>query len=259
MEEKYKNDGPLSPDGKTPWWQLEKEPGTKRKFGGERRVSAFLYFELKEGDSFTMRQLREAVGISGEPESAEHLNRRMRRLRDHGWVIDSHNDDRSLGTDTYRLQKKGRRYWLGERSTQQKVSAKTRRLVFERDGNTCVVCGVRAGDPYPEDPGVRARMTVGHRVPAGRLGGARVDDLQAECSRCNETVRDIVRNPERIDEVKPSIKGLKKKDLQELEEWLSAGGRSRTLVEDLYTRIRRLSAPEQEEALRYVKQTLGQK
>src|SRR5699024_202328 len=149
-------------------------------------VAAYLWFTKQEGDSFTMRELREALGEPGQPEDAEHLNRRMRSLRPQGWRIDSYKDRHGQAADSYLLGKKGERTWLGEHREIDAASAAVRRLVLDRDGNRCVICGVGAGEPYPEEPDSRARMTIGHRRAGARLADASPDNLQTECARCNE-------------------------------------------------------------------------
>ena len=56
----------LNPDsplyGGIPVWKLETWPGTKRHFGGEPKLAAWLYFNVHVGGEFTMRDLREALG-----------------------------------------------------------------------------------------------------------------------------------------------------------------------------------------------------
>lgn len=62
--------------------------------------------------------------------------------------------------------------------------SRTRRRLFERDGRRCKVCGVEVylevgtGDP-------QRLATVGHIVPRA-FGGTRYhDNIQLECSKCN--------------------------------------------------------------------------
>ena len=62
-------DDSLAPCG-TPWWQLTRTPGMRRRFGGEKRIAAYLYFNVEVGETFTMRQLRESLGTDGVAESA---------------------------------------------------------------------------------------------------------------------------------------------------------------------------------------------
>lgn len=137
-----------------------------QKFGGEKRIAAYLKFNVPLGATFTMRDLRTAIApAKGRAEDAEQLNRRLRNLRPDGWVITSYKDDRSLPANTYRLDAAGTRVRLSERMERDAISAKVRRQVLERDSHACQVCGIAQGEEYDEYPGRSARMTIGHRVP----------------------------------------------------------------------------------------------
>jgi 5-methylcytosine-specific restriction endonuclease McrA len=130
--------------------------------------------------------------------------------------------------------------------------------VFERDHHTCVVCGEIAGEHYDDRPnGSTVRLTVGHRVPGERLGGASLDDLQTECARCNEPVRDLVPNPETFEEVLPAVRSLRSADLKLLQSWLAAGRRSRREVDIVFGRVRRLNQHERRRMLDRIALMLG--
>lgn len=238
-----------APDG-TLWWELKVWPSTKRTFGGEPRICAWLWFNKEVGDTFTMRELREELG-GDIAENAEHFNRRLRTLRACGWQIPTNRDDPSIPRNSYRLDRKGRRIWLkGESRDRNAVSAKARRQVFERDGYRCVVCGTGSGESYPGEPGTKARLTIGHRVPQERLRGRGIqddiDNLRTECSRCNEPVRDVMPDPERYDEVLAEVRGLKAADRRLLLVWLTREERSRSSLDQAYDRARKLSHSERE-------------
>ncbi len=243
------NDESRAPDG-TPWWELSVQPGTKAKrFGQERRLAAWLWFSKSVGDTFTMRELRAALGPD-IAEDAEHLNRRLRELRKCDWSIPSQRIDGTLAPDEYRLERKGARLWIdGERAKHTKFapSLRIRRLVMDQDGSRCRICALGADDTYPED-GEPVRLTIGHLVPQERLKsrGAR-DDLsnwRTECSRCNETVRDEIPDPERLDEVLAGLKRLTSNEARELLNWVRKGERPRSRVDQAYDRARRLSSPD---------------
>ncbi len=131
--------------GDIAWWKLRVAPGTNRRFGGEKRLAAYLYFNVPVGGTFTMRQLREALGEEDTPEQAEHLNRRLRNLKPQGWRFTSYKDQYGQAMDEYVLQEKGNKLWLGETTKRSNISAALKRQVYERDHNRCVICGVGAG------------------------------------------------------------------------------------------------------------------
>ena len=253
----YATDGPEAPDG-TPWWLLKITPGTRKSpYGGEKRISAYLNFNLELGEKFTMRQLREEMGTDGVAENAEHFNRRLRNLRPDRWVITSYKDDRGLAQDCYRLDAIGTRVWLGERTRRDKVSGPTQKSVMERDGRRCVICGVGAGESYPGEPDSVARMTIGHRIPGQRRGGASPDDLQTECARHNETARDLLPDPEEFDEVLPAVRALRRDELRQMRTWLVNGRRSRSKLDLAYDRVLKLRPSEQEKMIEKLSDMVG--
>ncbi|MFD9784665.1 HNH endonuclease [[Kitasatospora] papulosa] len=257
------NDDSTAPDG-TPWWELSIQPGTKAKrFGQERRLAAWLWFRKDVGNTFTMRELRAALGPD-IAEDAEHLNRRLRELRKCDWVIPSQRGDGTLAPDEYRLQRRGARLWLdGERAKHKRFapSLRIRRLVFDQDGSRCRICGLGADDIYPEDRDP-VRLTIGHLVPQERLKtrGTR-DDLsnwRTECFRCNETVRDEIPDPERLDEVLAGLKRLTSSEAGELLNWVRKGERARSRVDQAYDRARRLSAPDRAAVIDHLAKRVGE-
>src|SRR5690606_1956272 len=197
-----------SPDGVL-WWELRYWPGTRRRFGDEQKTAAWLAFNVTEGETFTMRTLRQALGEDPDtPNSAEHLNRRLRNLRPDGWVVPSNKDDRTLPVGTYRLERKGWHPGLGPRPKREGISDSKRRRVFDRDSSRCVICGVGRGEPYPDKPETKAVLTVGHRVPRELGGSTDLDNLQTECKRCNEPVRQEMGVPETLSALLPEVRRL---------------------------------------------------
>jgi 5-methylcytosine-specific restriction endonuclease McrA len=192
-----------------------------------------------------MPELRDALGDGVVPNEAEHLNRRLRKLRENGWKLPTNKDDRSIPTGTYRVDSVGWYPGEGERPPSNSVSLGDRRRVFERDQWRCVVCGVGSNEPYPSDPATLATLTVGHRIP-NALGGSSKDinNLQTECARCNEPVREALRSPETLDQLRPDLINLSRDEARKLESWVLAGRRGRDKVDATYDRIRPLSASE---------------
>src|SRR5437016_3295000 len=102
-----------SPSGET-WWKLTYWPGKTQRFGVEPKLAAWLNFNAKVGDIFTMRQLRQALGTTAGPNTQEHFNRRLRSLRKYGWIVLSSRDAGNLKSDEYRLEQVGAPIWLGK-------------------------------------------------------------------------------------------------------------------------------------------------
>lgn len=246
-------DNPASYDG-VPVWRLPTWPGTTRKMGDLAKVAAYLYFNVEVGGTFSMREIR-----SGLRSDAEHLNRRLRDLKKQDWDFASYKDQAGQEMSEYVLRKKGKRLWLGEKNEHQSISAAVRREVLERDLNRCVVCGIGAGEPYDGEPDTRARLTIGHRTAGARLGGVSMDNLQAECSRCNEPVNDTPPNPETFGEVMSVVSKLKNTERESLLQWLDSGYRHRNRVDVAYDRVRRLSPSEKTEIAEYLRAATQQK
>ena len=230
----------LSPSGEI-WWEVG---------GTAKRIAAYLWFNVKVGETFTMAEVRKATHTEQQTQS----DRRLRELRVQGWGITSYKDDGALSMNTYCLEKRGQRLWLGDRIERDVLSNKLRRQILDRDNSTCVVCGVAAGDEYSDLPGTKARMTIGHRVPNQRLGEATLDNLQLECSRCNETIRNLLNDPETLEDIIPSIRVLSREQLTQLQRWLANGRREQTDVDIVYARARRLNPQGYSRLLEYLAQ-----
>lgn len=249
----------FSPDG-TLWWRLKMTPGMNRRFGDERKIAAYLACHVGKNGLFTMRGLRAALGEDTIPNDAEHLNRRLRnlRLRD-GWEIPSAKDDGNLAHDEYQVRVIGWHPGTGEpRPKNDAPSEATRRKVFARDKSVCQVCFTPGGEPYADMPEKVARPTLGHRVPGKRLDSrATVDELQTECARCNETVRDELFDPITLPEIMPTVRNLPRQDKVTLLRWMEAGRRSPSRAEQTYADLRRLSPIEQQDAVDVLRRMVG--
>ena len=233
-------------DGESPdaieWWRLEHYPGSKRAHGVERRIASYLYRNVAVGDTVTTDELRRKITIDGKRNEDEHFQRRLRELRKDGWILPTQKELASLGPEEYLVQSKGWAPELGARGKKKAISNSVRNAVFARDGFTCQLCGERAGDVYADDPMNTVRLTVGHIVAQAHGGGNAMDNLRAECSRCNETKRDEGQAPEHVEHIWSSAVNLPLKDKKVLLSWLLAGARPRDKVEQIYVRTRLLSS-----------------
>jgi len=108
--------------------------------------------------------------------------RRVRELRsEFGYQILTDKDRHDLKPGQYLLE-------TDERLpvTPRNISKETRAFVLERDGHTCQLCGMAAGDPDPFDPTRVVRLTLGHIVEKSKGGVDTPDNLRAVCNNCNE-------------------------------------------------------------------------
>lgn len=243
--------------GGTLWWEVKNIGG--RVHGDERRMAAWLAFNAVVGSTFTMKDLREALGVDDQPNVAEHLNRRLRRLRQDGWVIYANKDDRSLAPGIYRLERIGWHPGLGKRPKSGSISQGLRRRVFERDGRRCVVCGIGSNEPYSDTDPSRAVLTIGHRTARDQRGSSTdINNLQTECKRCNEPVRHELGTPETIEQIWVEVRRLRTPELSALLSWVRENRRQRSRLDEVYDRVRKLSLSEREEFAKSLADMLGE-
>jgi len=231
------------------WWHLDFWPGKRQSFGDEPKLAAWLNFNAKVGDIFTMRQLRAALADSAGPNTHGQFDRRFRNLRKYGWIVHSSRDDANLRQDEYRMVQIGASIWLGKSKYggSKPVSEKTRRQVFYRDGNRCLLCGVGSGEPYPDEPNRIARLTVGHFVADSLRGPNDPANLRTECSRCNEPVKEQAQRSESAAEIWPKIRDLSRPDKFRLLTWIENGYRERDEIDRLFDQVRILPAVQRAE------------
>ena len=66
------------------------------------------------------------------------------------------------------------------------ISKETRAWVLERNGYTCQMCGVAAGDSDPFNVNRTVRLTMGHIRDKSIGGDDSPQNLRAVCTNCNE-------------------------------------------------------------------------
>jgi len=108
--------------------------------------------------------------------------RRVRELRnEEGYQILSHKDRVSLKPGQYLLETVVR-----VPAFKREISKETRAWVLERNGYTCQMCGVAAGDPDPLGGSRPVRLTMGHIKDKSKGGDDTPQNLRAICTNCNE-------------------------------------------------------------------------
>jgi hypothetical protein len=126
---------------------------------------------------------------------ASEWGRRVRELRDEqGYQILSHKDLASLKPGQY-LLRTAKRLPAFKRG----ISKETRAWVYERNGYTCQMCGVAAGDPDPLGGTRTVRLTLGHIVDKSKGGEDTPQNLRAVCTSCNEGLQNTaLPKPDRV-------------------------------------------------------------
>ena len=152
-----------------------------RRTSSKRRILDFFLGNL--GAVLSSADIQAASG------GAVEWARRLRELRAEGWLILTNNDRAGLKPGEYVLEDPTPPAYNFERS----ISARLRAQVLERNGYTCQMCGIGAGDPM--DDGRPARLHVGHIVDRSHDGRDELSNLRALCSTCNQGAKNLVQEP----------------------------------------------------------------
>jgi len=146
---------------------------TKRK-GSKQKILE--YFMNNVGKVLESRDIRDASG------GAVEWARRVRELRnEEGYQILSHKDRASLKPNQYIMETTARLP-----AFKREVSKETRAYVLERNGYTCQMCGMAAGDLDPFNSERTVRLTIGHIIDKSKGGDDSPQNLRAVCTNCNE-------------------------------------------------------------------------
>lgn len=134
------------------------------------------YFLANIGKVLDSKQIQRVSG------GAVEWARRVRELRDEeGYQILSHKDRSDLKPGQYLLETIAR-----VPAFKRGISKETRAQVLERNGFTCQMCGVAAGDPDPLGGPRTVRLTIGHILDKSKGGDDTPQNLRAICTNCNE-------------------------------------------------------------------------
>ncbi len=156
---------------------------------------------------------KELQTISG---GASEWGRRVRELRDEaGYQILSHKDRADLKPGQYLLATEKRRPTFA-----RGISKETRAWVLERNGYTCQMCGVGAGDDDAFTPGRKVRLTLGHIVDKSKGGLDEPSNLRAVCTNCNEGLQNTAPPKPDLIHLLSQVRRAKIDDQQALLKWL---------------------------------------
>jgi len=180
----------------------------EEKSGSKQKILVFLLANMGriiEGD-----EIRAAAGNVSE------WARRVRELRtEDGYHILTHRDRATLKPGQYLLET-NKRLPVFPRD----ISKETRAYVLERNGYTCQMCGLAAGDPDPFDPTRTVRLTMGHIIDKSKGGSDEPGNLRAVCTNCNEGLQNIAPpKPDRL-HLLTSVRRATIDDQRYLLDWL---------------------------------------
>lgn len=145
-----------------------------RKPGSKQLILEFFLQNI--GKVLESREIQQASG------GASEWARRVRELRnEEGYQILTHKDRANLKPNQY-LMETDKRLPAFARG----ISKETRARVLERNGYTCQMCGLAAGDPDPFNQTRTVRLTMGHILDKSKGGDDTAQNLRAVCTNCNE-------------------------------------------------------------------------
>ncbi len=201
--------------------------------GTMKRAALWLTTAVGEGEVFTKEELREAFpGVS-------QVDRRMRDLRDFGWVIHTNRDDDHLDPHEQRFVKPGIPVWEPGKATRPRgtiaIGAGRRREVLVGDGNMCRSCGITPGAFY-EGTHEGAQLDIARR-PVRQLDGTTVVQLVTECQRCR--LGGLELTPD-LGAVLRAVKALRPDERSMLASWAIADERDFRDVERVWGEYRAL-------------------
>ncbi|MBN2374541.1 HNH endonuclease [bacterium] len=158
-----------------------------RKPGSKQLILEFFLHNI--GKVLESKDIQKASG------GAVEWARRVRELRNEdGYQILSHKDRASLKPNQYIME-------TFERvpAFTRGISKETRAWVLERNGYTCQMCGVAAGDPDPFGGNRTVRLMIGHIIDKSKGGEDTPYNLRAVCTNCNEGLQNkSLPKPDRI-------------------------------------------------------------
>jgi len=179
-----------------------------RKPGSKKLILEFFLQNI--GKVLESRQIQAASG------GATEWARRVRELRNEdGYQILTHKDRADLKPNQYIMQTAKR-----VPAFARNISKETRAWVLERNGYTCQMCGIAAGDIDPYNPNRTIRLTMGHILDKSKGGDDSPQNLRAICTNCNEGLQNTaLPKPNRI-HLLAQIRRATINDQQAVLEWL---------------------------------------
>ncbi|MFI5809100.1 hypothetical protein [Streptomyces sp. NPDC051561] len=209
------------------------------KLGGKIRAALWLLTVVGTGNVFTKSELREA--FPGESQ----IDRRVRELRDLGWVIETSRTDSSLKQEEQRFVAMGAEVWIPGKAKAAKhknsLTAVQRSKVMLADNFLCRTCGIGAGEPYTDGALSGAQLNVARRKVMFEHGAVGYE-LVTECKRCGSGVE----READLGKLLGQVAGFTDLQKQVLLGWIASDQRKQGELEKFWGVFRTLPAPTRE-------------
>lgn len=152
------------------------------RIGSKEKIRRFLLANV--GRVIESREIQEAA------DGAVQYSRRLRELRDEdGWPILSHHDTTELRPGQYLLRDVPSSEKLPP-AFARGISSRLKAEVLDRNGFTCQMCGLAAGEIDPTT-NRKVRLHIGHIRDKSFGGKDELSNLRALCSTCNQGAKNI--------------------------------------------------------------------
>lgn len=209
--------------------------------GSMIRGAQWLLQVVGEGNTFTKNELRRDF-----PEVSQ-IDRRIRDLRDYGWIVYSSTEDASLLLEDQRFVKAGAAVWDPEErrkaAPHKTISAKERQAVLVRDGYMCTLCGIAATEQYPDDIITTAVLAVSRRL----LLTADNDDEEVFMTECKRCKSGLGAAPIDARDVLSATRDLNPRERRRLLRWMERGRRGTTELDRAWAAYRRIPSDRQKD------------
>lgn len=206
--------------------------------GSKVRVARWLVEVVGEGNRFTKAAMREAFpGVA-------QIDRRMRDLREAGWVIDTNREDLSLHSNEHRFVTEGEPVWLpgkGKAKPKTSLTATQRTEAMKADSYLCRSCGVGSGESFGDGHGT-AQLDIARRQ-VKLANGDTERQLVTECNRCRVGNRGSEAD---LTVLLRSVAALGPVERKVLAQWVDADQRTFSHLEKLWGTYRTLPAEARE-------------
>ncbi|WP_030370848.1 hypothetical protein [Streptomyces rimosus] len=217
------------------------------KAGTMVRGALWLLQVIGEDNTFTKSQIRNAF-----PDVSQ-ADRRIRDLRDYGWVLLTSSEDATLLAEDQRFVKAGVPVWdpAARRAAapQKAMSSKEKQAIMARDGYMCTLCGISGGEEYADDATKTAVLSVSRRVTVLPDGQEEMLFI-TECKRCRAGSNGT---PAQANEVLDAVSELDEGQRRRLLRWIERGRRGTTALDRAWSAYRRLPAEAKDEVTAVLK------
>lgn len=212
------------------------------------RGALWLVQVVGEGNTFTKNQLRDAFpGVA-------QVDRRIRDLRDYGWVVFSSAEDATLLREDQRFVRVGVPVWDPKarraNAPEKTIGAKERQAVLARDGYMCTLCGIAGGETYPDDTVMTAVLAVSRRAITAADGRER-QALVTECKRCRSGAAPA---PLDVSDAVAAATELSPSELRRLRRWMERGRRGATELDRAWGAYLRVPREERKQVLERIRE-----